>query len=83
MLVDAAGNLAKVYRKHFLFETDERWASPGASFESFAAPCLGNRVSSVFSTQEGPVADGIHSFFFFFIEYVTKKQRKWEWGYAW
>lgn len=33
--------LWKIYRKHFLFETDESWATAGNSFESFNDDSLG------------------------------------------
>ncbi|KAJ1024321.1 hypothetical protein NDA18_004491 [Ustilago nuda] len=36
------GSLQHVFRKHFLFETDEKWASVGSGFESLHIPGLGN-----------------------------------------
>lgn len=36
------GSLEHVFRKHFLFETDEKWASEGSGFESLHIPNLGN-----------------------------------------
>ncbi|SPC62771.1 related to NTA1 - Amidase [Ustilago sp. UG-2017b] len=36
------GSLQHVFRKHFLFETDEKWASAGSGFESLHIPDLGN-----------------------------------------
>lgn len=36
------GTLQHVFRKHFLFETDEVWASEGAGFEIVRLPNLGN-----------------------------------------
>ncbi|KAL7747241.1 hypothetical protein RI367_007452 [Sorochytrium milnesiophthora] len=38
---DRAGNLHHVYDKHFLYETDENWASEGASFASIDIPEFG------------------------------------------
>lgn len=36
------GSLVHVFRKHFLFETDEVWASEGDGFETLHLPVLGN-----------------------------------------
>eukprot|EP00158_Paraphelidium_tribonemae_P007952 Partr_v1_DN28407_c0_g1_i1_m41194 putative Nitrilase family, member 2 len=44
MLVDPRGDLVHVYRKHFLYETDEQWASEGPAFQSIHIDELGCRV---------------------------------------
>jgi len=41
LLVDANGKTAHLYRKHFLFTTDETWASEGAAFGCCAIDGLG------------------------------------------
>ncbi|EST07989.1 Carbon-nitrogen hydrolase [Kalmanozyma brasiliensis GHG001] len=40
-LFSPTGALIHVFRKHFLFETDEIWATPGPGFESIRLPGLG------------------------------------------
>ncbi|KAJ9473935.1 Protein N-terminal amidase [Pseudozyma hubeiensis] len=41
-LLTPDGCIKHVYRKHFLFETDEVWASEGSGFEAINLPGLGN-----------------------------------------
>ena len=41
MLVDPQGNLANVFRKHFLFEADTPWADEGRGFSYVDVPRLG------------------------------------------
>lgn len=41
-LVAPDGSLNHVFRKHFLFETDEVWASPGSGFQTIQLPLFGN-----------------------------------------
>ncbi|CDU25283.1 related to NTA1-Amidase [Sporisorium scitamineum] len=41
-LVAPDGSLKHVFRKHFLFETDEVWASQGSGFQAIHLPLLGN-----------------------------------------
>ena len=41
IVAPSTGELLHVYRKHFLYEVDERWALEGPSFESFDLPRLG------------------------------------------
>lgn len=41
-LFSPGGNLLHVFRKHFLYETDDVWASEGPGFQSIALPGLGN-----------------------------------------
>ncbi|GAA5857540.1 hypothetical protein JCM8547_009329 [Rhodosporidiobolus lusitaniae] len=38
LIVSPAGDLVATYHKHFLYETDETWATPGPSFASFDLP---------------------------------------------
>ncbi|PWY99725.1 carbon-nitrogen hydrolase, partial [Testicularia cyperi] len=40
-LFDATGKLLHVFRKHFLYEDDKRWASQGPGFETIQLPGLG------------------------------------------
>lgn len=41
MLVDSRGELVHVFRKHFNYQDDKRWASEGPGFESIHLPGLG------------------------------------------
>ncbi|TKY89889.1 hypothetical protein EX895_001186 [Sporisorium graminicola] len=41
-LVAPDGSLKHVFRKHFLYETDEVWASQGSGFQAIHLPLLGN-----------------------------------------
>lgn len=41
MLVAPDGSLVKVFRKHFLYETDTTWADEGGGFEYLDIPGLG------------------------------------------
>lgn len=41
MLVDSSGALVKVFRKHFLYETDTTWADEGTGFEYIDLPSIG------------------------------------------
>ena len=41
MLIDKMGNLVHVYRKHFLYETDFLWASPGKGFDTVEIESIG------------------------------------------
>ena len=49
MIVDPEGNFFKSYKKHFLYETDYTWASPGDGFEAFDMnlPKKDNRIVRV------------------------------------
>ncbi|GAA5901517.1 hypothetical protein JCM6882_006302 [Rhodosporidiobolus microsporus] len=38
IVVSPTGELLHVYAKHFLYETDESWATAGPSFQSFSLP---------------------------------------------
>lgn len=39
-IVDAAGQLVDIYRKHHLYETDESWATAGSEFTIVSLPLL-------------------------------------------
>ncbi|GAC92521.1 protein N-terminal asparagine amidohydrolase [Pseudozyma hubeiensis SY62] len=41
-LLTPDGSIKHIFRKHFLFETDEVWASEGSGFEAINLPGLGN-----------------------------------------
>lgn len=46
MVVNNSGRLVTVYKKHFLYETDENWADEGPSFFAMDIEDLNNRVNS-------------------------------------
>lgn len=41
-LMGPDGDIKHIFRKHFLFETDEVWAAQGSGFEAISLPGLGN-----------------------------------------
>lgn len=41
LLVNALGDLVHIFRKHFSYVDDKRWASEGPGFESISLPGLG------------------------------------------
>ncbi|SCV74034.1 BQ2448_6466 [Microbotryum intermedium] len=38
LIVTPQGELSAIYRKHFLYETDERWATEGKAFQTYVLP---------------------------------------------
>lgn len=45
IVAPVTGELLHVYRKHFLYEVDERWAQEGPSFMHYTLPGLGKASS--------------------------------------
>lgn len=44
---DRTGAVVAVYRKHFLYTTDESWASPGDAFTTFDVPTVGRVAPAI------------------------------------
>lgn len=47
LVVSPRGDIAHVYRKHFLYETDETWAAEGPAFEAYELPGVGKVGSGI------------------------------------
>lgn len=63
MIVSPSGNLVSVYAKHFLYTTDEAWATPGPSFTTVSLPFPCSNPAASGDDNDGPpsftIAPGI------------------------